>query len=306
MCKRGKTETMGRRIETVKGAQPSGERRGIRLLALDVDGTLFRSDGTISEASIRAIRRAQEQGVHVVLASGRDYANLPLDRMAGIRMDYVIISNGGAAYRTADRVCMYEECMDGNRLAETLTYILGQQVYIRVIINGVAWTPVQCRDYVDQLSVPEHIRKLLKANRNWTDDIVSFVKQPDVRIPKVALNFQQLQNGVYLNREKVKRYLEAAGEYNLVSGGFSNLEFTRAGISKATGLRYLAEHLGIPMEQTMAMGDSENDREMIQAAGIGVAMDNALEHIKEAADVVTRTNDEDGVAYAIEQYILGV
>lgn len=277
----------------------------VRLLALDVDGTLFRSDGRVDPVTVRAICRAQEKGVCVVLASGRDYAILPFEQLGGIQIDYVITSNGGAAYRTSDRSRVYEECMDSGPLAETLEYILKQEVYLSALINDRICTPLQCRGYADHIPAPEHIRAILKSDsRNWVDDIVSLVQEPGARVQKVTMNFQQMEDGTYLNREKVKKYLEATGAYTLVNGGFSNLEFTRAGVSKVTGLRYLAEHLGIPVEQTMAMGDSENDSEMLRAAGIGVAMGNALDSVKAAADDVTLTNDEGGVACAIEKYIL--
>lgn len=89
-----------------------------------------------------------------------------------------------------------------------------------------------------------------------------------------------------------------------VSGGFSNLEFTRTGVCKVTGLKMLADFLDVPMERVMAVGDSENDLEMIEAAGYGIAMGNVLESVKAVAKDVTLSNDEDGVAAAIEKYII--
>ena len=91
-----------------------------------------------------------------------------------------------------------------------------------------------------------------------------------------------------------------------VSGGFSNLEFTRTGVCKVTGLKMLADFLDVPMERVMAVGDSENDLKMIEAAGYGIAMGNALESVKAVAKDVTLSNDEDGVAAAIEKYTTGV
>ncbi len=98
--------------------------------------------------------------------------------------------------------------------------------------------------------------------------------------------------------------MEACQDINLVDGGFSNLEFTKIGVSKATGLSMLTEYLDIPMEAVLAVGDSENDVEMLQAAGLGVAMGNALDHVKTVADDITLTNDEEGVAAVVEKYIL--
>jgi len=89
----------------------------------------------------------------------------------------------------------------------------------------------------------------------------------------------------------------------VVDGGFHNIEFTAANVNKGLGLKFLAKELGISIEETMAVGDSGNDAEMLMAAGLGVAMENASKEIKAIADVVTLTNEECGVAHAIEQYI---
>ena len=91
----------------------------------------------------------------------------------------------------------------------------------------------------------------------------------------------------------------------VVDGGFHNIEFTAANVNKGVGLRFLADQLGLTIEETMAVGDSGNDAEMLMAAGLGVAMGNASEEIKAIADVVTLSNEACGVAHAIEQYING-
>ena len=90
----------------------------------------------------------------------------------------------------------------------------------------------------------------------------------------------------------------------MVDGRFHNIEFTAANVNKGLGLHFLAKELGISMEETMAVGDSGNDAEMLKAAGLGVAMGNASKAIKDISDVVTLTNEECGVAHAIETYIL--
>ena len=120
---------------------------------------------------------------------------------------------------------------------------------------------------------------------------------------KATLNFQY-QDGEYLNRKEVKAYLQACPDINVVDGGFSNLEFTRTGVCKATGLEMLTEYLNISIENVMAIGDSENDIEMLETAGCGIAMGNALDSVKAVAKDVTLGNDEDGVAAAIEKYII--
>lgn len=107
-------------------------------------------------------------------------------------------------------------------------------------------------------------------------------------------------DGTYHSRKEVLAYLQQVPGIVLVDGGFANLEFTAQGVSKATGLRFLTDFLGLSMEQVMAIGDSENDAEMLRAVGLGVAMGNASPSVKALAD----DNESDGVAKAIRNYLL--
>ena len=121
---------------------------------------------------------------------------------------------------------------------------------------------------------------------------------------KATLNFQKQENGEFLNREEVQEYLEKCPDIKVVDGGFNNLEFTKAGTNKASGLKFLAGHLGMTMDKVMAVGDSENDIEMLREAGLGIAMGNASSEVKEVADEITLDNEHEGVAAAIGKYIL--
>ena len=276
----------------------------IRLLALDLDGTLFNTEGKITPASVQAICRAQEKGVHVVLASGRDYDGMPWEQLTEVPIEYAVTTNGSAVYSTKDRACLCEECLDQEKIIPILEYLLEKEVYISIFFDGVNYTPISCFPYVENLDIPEYVREALRENRNGIEDLVEYIKKENVRIQKVTLNFQKSLAGGYLNREEVREYLKNDPNIQLVDGGFANLEFAKAGVSKALGLTFLAGRLQIPMEQVMAIGDSENDIEMIETVGLGIAMGNALEHVKEIADDVTETNEKDGVAYAIEKYIV--
>lgn len=280
------------------------EQQKIQLLALDVDGTLFGTDGKVTPASVEAIREAQKKRVQVVLASGRDYDGLPWDQLKDVRIDYVITTNGSAVYRTRDRKCLKEECLDKEKMIPLFEYILSKEVYLSVFIDGVNYTPTQCFPYVENMVIPDYVKNALRTKANRMEDMIGYLRKNDAKIQKATLNFQY-QDGTYLNREEVKTHLEACSDINVVDGGFSNLEFTRTGVCKATGLKMLAEYLHVPMEHIMAVGDSENDIEMIEVAGYGIAMGNALDSVKAVAKDVTLGNDEDGVAAAIEKYIIG-
>jgi hypothetical protein len=119
----------------------------------------------------------------------------------------------------------------------------------------------------------------------------------------MTLNFYPDGQGGFTDREKVRKFLLSNPAIDVVSGGYNNLEFTRAGVNKGVGLHRLAEILGVDPAATMAIGDTENDLSIIRAAGIGVAMGNATDAVKAQADYITSSNEEDGVACAIDRFI---
>lgn len=275
-----------------------------QLLALDMDGTLLDTHGHISEGSLQAIREAQAAGVEVVLATGRDYNGILWDELGDVVVDYVVTNNGSAIYRTADRACLYEKCLDNARMAPVFRYLLKQGVYVDVFIDGRDYVPVETLDLADRLDLPDYVIRVLRANRTPIEHLVEQLEADALQLQKVTLNFWREPGGSYHNRDAVLHYLQGIPGIVLVDGGFANLEFTAQGVNKATGLRFLTKHLGLTMAQTMAIGDSENDAEMLKAAGLGVAMGNAYAQVKALADALTDDNESEGVAKAIRKYLL--
>ena len=119
----------------------------------------------------------------------------------------------------------------------------------------------------------------------------------------MTLNFYPDKNGVLMDRDQTEKFLKSNPAITTVSGGYGNLEFTRSDVSKGIALYTLSDMLGIDHAATMAIGDTENDLAIIGAAGIGIAMGNATDMVKEQADFVTLSNMEDGVAHALDTFI---
>lgn len=276
----------------------------MKLLVLDVDGTLFGSDGKVSMSSIEAMKKVQEKGITIMLASGRDYSSLPLDQLKDVDIPYVITCNGSAAYKTDTKEALYEECLDTEEMLEVFAYVLERGIHLNVQMNGGNYTEKKCQSYIRNMAVPDYVKEVLDETCEPVDDIVEFVRKNKVDILKVTLNFQMKEDGEYLNREEVNQYLKKLPDIHVVDGGFANLEFNKAGVSKASGIRFMSKYLGIPKEDIMAIGDSENDIEMLKEAGLGIAMGNARDEVIAVADAVTAPNDEDGVTKAIEKYLL--
>ena len=194
--------------------------------------------------------------------------------------------------------------MDEELVTPILNFLLTRDIHMDAFIGGKGYTPVQCVETAHKLTVPSSIKNYIITTRTRLDNILQFIHENQLKVQKMTLNFYPAADGTLIDRETVRKFLVSNPSITTVCGGYNNLEFTRADANKGVGLRKLAEILGVNPDATMAIGDTENDLAIIEAAGIGVAMGNATDAVKARADYVTTTNTKDGVAAAIEHFIL--
>lgn len=276
----------------------------IKLIALDLDGTLYNTKSQISERNREVLKYAVDCGITIVISTGRPYVGLPLSVLKEIGIDYAITSNGAGIYRVFDKNCLLEDAISPEDGAALLKQLYGHPIHLDAFIDGDAYTQRSTRGFIDQLQISESLRTYIRDTRIVVDDLADYVASNQLGIQKLTLNFTPDGNGGLTAREDVIALLQAHPEYHYVSGGFQNIEVNKSGVSKAKGLRFLCETLHIPLTQTLACGDSENDYDIVTLAGIGVAMSNSEKVLLDAADFVSLSNDEDGVAYAIEELVL--
>lgn len=281
------------------------EKKRIRLIALDLDGTLVGSDGMISEENQNAIRDAVQAGNDVVISTGRPYAGVPTDRLEPLGVRYAITANGAGVYRIPEKECLFSACYDWKLASELLQKLMEYRVHFDVFVNGNAYSQKAFLPMIEErLGLSEAGKHYLLTTRRFLDDAVAFIEETRAQVEKITVNFCPLGDGRHEDYEQVYDLLSSYPEITFLSGGSHNLEITRAGVEKGMGLRYLADLLEIPLEETMACGDTPNDLNIMKTAGVAVAMGNADQEVKELADFITLTNDEDGVAYAIRKYVL--
>ena len=278
--------------------------KDIKLVALDLDGTLFDNSSRISERNLTAIRSITDKGIHVVISTGRPFEGIPFDQIKGTGINYAITANGSGIYEISTGKCLYENAMDEELVTPILNFLLTRDIHMDAFIGGKGYTPVQCVETAQKLTVPSSIKNYIITTRTRLDNILQFIHENQLKVQKMTLNFYPAADGTLIDRETVRKFLVSNPSITTVCGGYNNLEFTRADANKGVGLRKLAEILGVNPDATMAIGDTENDLAIIEAAGIGVAMGNATDAVKARADYVTTTNTKDGVAAAIEQFIL--
>ena len=275
----------------------------IKLIALDLDGTLFNRNGEITPMTKAEINRAYAQGVPTVISTGRPFNGLPFSQITDTAITYAVTTNGASVYRIQDKECLYENAMDLAMLHPILDFVLSREIHIDLYIGGEGFTSIRCRQNLERLDIPDSLRAYMRATRTPVEDLMKYVTDCGKKIQKINLNFYPQPDGTFLYQKETLQFLKSLSTIEVVCGGFNNFEISKAGVTKSEGLKYLTSLLGVTMEETMAMGDSENDYSMINAAGIGVAMGNASEELKAIADYITTTNEEDGVGEAIKHYI---
>lgn len=274
----------------------------VKLIALDLDGTLFNSQSQISAHNIDTIKKANEAGATVVISTGRPYSGLPFEQLKGSGIRFAITTNGSAIYEIESGKCLFEEAMDEDIILPILDFLLTKDIHMDAFIGGKGYTPVQCVAAGQKLANPPALKHYILNTRVRVDNLPLFIHENQLKVQKMTLNFYP-EGDVFKDREEVRKYLESNPAVTTVSGGYNNLEFTRADVNKGFGLQKMAQLLDIPVAQTMAVGDTENDLAIIRAAGVGVAMGNATAAVKSAADYITTSNDEDGVATAIAHFL---
>ena len=276
----------------------------IKLVALDMDGTLFTDKLEITPENQKAIRAAVESGVHVIISTGRPYVGLPIEKLAELGIRYVITSNGGGIYRIPEKECVFSNCMSPEVIAPIIRKLQTFDIQYDAFIGGNRFRESNRQHIVDRLTqFPEATRTFVKNNAIFVEDLVSFIVEQNLDVEKMTINFYPLTDNTYKDRDATWEYLSANPQITALCGGYMNVEYTLSGTTKAVGLRFLADMLNVPMECTMACGDTQNDADIMQAAAIGVAMGNASNDIKAIADFITKSNNDSGVAYAIEKFV---
>ena len=137
----------------------------IKLIALDLDGTLFNKEGIITDGVKEQLNRAAAQGVKIVISTGRPFNGLPFEQIKDTEIEYALTTNGGAVYKIEGKECLYEDGMTIETVMPILDWILAREIHIDIYMDGVGFTPIRCRENIGRLDVPESLRKYMIATR---------------------------------------------------------------------------------------------------------------------------------------------
>ena len=271
----------------------------IKLIALDLDGTLLDSQKRLSSRNERALKECIRRGITVVPCTGRIWFAVPEIIRCFPGIHYAITTNGAVVENVTERRILDERKMSCRLTIEILELAKQFHTMYDVYAGGQAFGEERFLNHLDDYNIPPTIQKMVRETRQMVPDVIAQTRALNQPAEKVNYFFAD-----EAERSRARRALLERGDVVVSSSFSNNLEINALGATKGEAILRLADHLGLAPEQTMGFGDGENDMTMIHMAGIGVAMGNALDALKSGANYVTVTNDEDGVAAAIEKLVL--
>jgi Cof subfamily protein (haloacid dehalogenase superfamily) len=269
-----------------------------RLLSLDMDGTLLTSAKQIPPETTAAIQQLMEQGIEVVVGTGRGLAELADYREAFKGMHYGLLVSGGLIYDFQQENPVTLHALSLAQCQRLLDAANEEDAMVHILTVHDSVAREQDIFHMDDFSMRVY-QDMYERICDRQEDLTRYVQEHAGEILKINLYHRSTAS-----RERSRKRLAGLG-MNLVLAEKTGLEASPAGITKASGLKELCSLLNIPLAATVAVGDAPNDLEILQTAGLAAAMGNATDSIKEICDVIVSDNDHNGVLEVITHYFLG-
>ena len=272
----------------------------IRIIALDLDGTLLDSGKNLSAVNRSALASAAEKGIHVVPTTGRFFGGMPESIRALPFVRYAITVNGAQVYdRATDAAIVREELPLATALA-IMRYLDGFDVIYDCYQDNWGRMTQAMQEKAEEYAQCPHYTKMIREFRKPYPDLKDYLAGQGRDVQKIMLFARDPAVRDAIAADVKTRFDGLA----VSSSTFNNLEFNAASAHKGRALERFAEHFGWTLDNCMAFGDGLNDLSMVRMAGIGVAMANAAPEVLSAANYVTLSNDEDGVAEALRHFVV--
>lgn len=274
-----------------------------KIVFIDIDGTLVNDEKIVPEENIETIKKLKEYGIEVVLASGRPYHSIEKNSKQVGAVPYIIGSNGGIVANFVEDKKIFSTSIEKEIAIEILKLIQKNNIYCTVTISG-------------NLMVEDEQYSITRENRNelvLVTSLEEYLEKNDGPVIKFSLMAEKKEKLNEMREEIIdkfnievteidefmipKKYRKAENNYKLPY----IMDIMPKGISKAKAIEELCKYLDIELSKTVVFGDGLNDIEMFNVGGYKVAMGNAAEKIKDLADIVTKSNNEAGVAFELNK-----
>lgn len=271
----------------------------IKMIGLDMDGTLLNDAKELLPYTRQVLDRAIAMGIQVVAATGRPLTGVPkvFKEIPGVR--YAITANGARIVDLQTGEMIYEALIPQEKVIEVMNIFCEYDMITEVYKNGQSYLNEEFWDHLSDYFTDPHMENYIRTTRKTVQNVWDVVHECVTGMEKVQAIFKTPDD-----QQSCREKILQIPEVKPVSSVSHNIEVSRADANKGSGLIKLGEILGILPEEIMAIGDADNDKEMIQWSGIGVAMENAIPEVKAIADYVTSDNNAEGAAKAIEKLVL--
>ena len=272
----------------------------IKMIGLDLDGTLLNEKKEVTPYTAEILKKSIDRGVTVLVATGRPITGVPKYLLDFPGMRYVLTANGGRIIDIREKKILYEELVPFDMAVKILKVFEKYDSFREIYFDGLGYVQKEQLERIQDYYRTGPMINYITATRRGVDDIWEKMHEMQGHgLDKV--------HGVFADegeRLQALKELMEIGDLEVTNALGNNLEVNAPGVNKGRGLIRLGKMLGISREEIMAFGDGTNDLKMITEVGFGVAMANGFEEVKAAADYVTCSNEEDGVAKAIEKFVL--
>ena len=271
----------------------------VKCIALDLDRTTLNKEGRLSEGNRKALEEVIAAGIHVVIASGRAFDTLPQDILSVTGIEYAITSNGAAMYHLPTGKCLKRYRLSKQAVEAIMNATKAEDITYEVFIDGIAHADKVYLEDPQRFGATPQAVEYVKSTRHMQDNIVQFIEEHKDGLDCMDIIVKDEDR----KRRVWKLVQEATDEVYITSSIQQLVEIANQNAGKKAGLAFFADLLGISQEETAAFGDADNDVDMLQYAGCGIAVENASDNCKAAADYITKHHDEDGLAYGIRHIL---
>lgn len=272
-----------------------------KLICIDMDGTLLNDKKIISDRNLKAIALANKKGVKIAVCTGRIFNSAEFFSELLAVNSPVIASNGAYIIEKYKDEEIYKAILGVERCKQLLSVFHQYDIYPHYYTKDIVFTEklIHSSSFYTEVNktLPKHKQVKIVVVEDWDEVFHKYEKEIFKGIG-VDDDLEKIQ--------KAKASLRDTKEFEVVSSHFNNFEAMNKGVSKGNAVKILSDYYGIDRSQVICIGDSENDLSMIEFAGLGVAMGNANQDVKMMAQYVTDSNNCDGVAKAIEKFVLEI
>ncbi|MFL0249723.1 Cof-type HAD-IIB family hydrolase [Clostridium neuense] len=277
-----------------------------KLLCLDMDGTVLSDEKKVTKENLDAIKAAHSLGVKIAICTGRLFANARVYAdMFGIKAP--IIASNGAYIRDKDSDEVIYKSVLGKEKSKQLYSIV--EKYGFLLFFNECDCVISTKKFDDNKNIYVKMNKELPEDRRvrlvYTENMQDTIeKEGDEILKCICIDREAIKNNNYDKLNAAREEIKKVGGFEIASSFRDNFEVMCSGVSKGSAVKVLADFYGIKQEEVMCIGDNENDLSMIEYAGMGVAMGNAEESVKKVSNYITDTNNNSGVAKAINKFIV--